>query len=126
MESKFKTQADIWRYLLESEANRVASRGFTVGLSNGSIFNYTSEVSIVVNFDNPNEWEKYIEPEKCWLDEVFSLETYQYGRLNALQNRAAATSLAREAIKRIEADNSGNWSCNRAIKVLKDLIGESK
>lgn len=145
MTIKFKTQADIWRYLLESEKNSVvptASDSKQIfGLRNGLLWHWVEDRPAHLTFVEPTNWQPYIEPE-CWLETELS-NLSSNGPMSVDHYKHGAKNLAHEAIKRIEsaidADrpksiddafcslqynrNSARTEC---LNILKDLIGDSK
>jgi len=125
----FKTQKQIWEHLIANEGKAClkSNMGRLFGLKDGCVFNFTNNEKRAYSFYSPADWQPYTEPEKCWIqkrvDEVMRPLTASED--SVVKYQMGAEHLAREAIERIEAGDNGNWSCNRAVKILRELIGDS-
>ena len=63
--SDFKTQQEIWKYLSESEENKViCDSGIILGFKDGIVFNYTNNCESYCIFGDYKAWKKYKEPKK--------------------------------------------------------------
>ena len=126
--TEFKTQADIWRYLLESEDNKAINKAINskeiFGLKDGVLWHWGEDRPVHLTFAVPAVWRPYVE-EKCWLDEQLEpsspLSEIDRHRREALG--IGARALAHEAIKRIEA-HYNHLNNQTAVEILKELIGE--
>jgi uncharacterized phage infection (PIP) family protein YhgE len=128
----FKTQKEIWQHLIENEG-KPCLRGVRcfdtlIGLKDGQLWDFSTNTKSFNGFDNPADWQEYLEPEKSWLEKKASKE---FNEEYVDVYRLGGKELAHEAIKRIrDSYSKANLSEDEiaainSIKILRELIGEA-
>jgi hypothetical protein len=130
----FTTQKQIWEHLIANEGKPCLQYkdGDLLGLKDGRAYSFTVGTPSGLSFQNPQDWQPYTEPEKCWIqkrvDEVMRPLTASED--SVVKYQMGAEHLAREAIERIEQwyeKELGKAVIDEiaSVKIIKNLIGDS-